>query len=63
MQNPTTQPTTTCGQHRILGYAFKAGRLACRGCGLPADYHETTDQTAERNRRDAAISDWIHDRS
>jgi hypothetical protein len=48
MRNRPTTPTTTCGQHRIQGYAFVAGLMVCRGCQLPASYHESIDQTLAR---------------
>lgn len=54
MQNRPATPTTTCGQHRILGYTFVAGTMVCRGCQLPAGYHETTDDTMARK----ATAEW-----
>lgn len=39
---------TTCGQHRILGYAFAADGMVCRGCGERADRHESNDETVAR---------------
>ena len=51
--NKPTLPKTTCGKHRTLGYAFKAGISVCRGCGLPADHHETFDETLARKQSEA----------
>jgi len=43
---------TTCGQHRIDGYAYSwengRSRLICRGCGLPDSAHETISETIAR---------------
>ena len=54
MRNTPTRPVTTCGQHRTLGYAFVAGLMVCRGCKLPADHHESTDETMARR----ATAEW-----
>jgi len=46
---------TECGKHRTLGYAFDGGRMVCRGCGLTAAKHETTDETLARKAARAVI--------
>lgn len=48
MQNTATRPKTSCGQHRTVGYAFVAGLMVCRGCGLHASEHESIDETQAR---------------
>ncbi len=52
--NQPTTPKTSCGQHRTLGYYFQAGLMVCRGCDLPASYHESTDETMARK----ATAEW-----
>lgn len=40
---------TTCGQHRILGYAAAGcNSLVCRGCGESDYLHEATAETVAR---------------
>lgn len=47
------EPTTTCGDHRILGYYVGAdGHWFCRGCHVSARDHETVDQTFLRHKRE-----------
>ena len=46
--------TTTCPEHRRVGYAYRwnsatrSSTLACKGCGLGPDQHETIAQTIAR---------------
>lgn len=39
-----------CQRHRYEGYAFNGKTWTCRACGEPQSRHETTDETAARNR-------------
>jgi len=44
--------TTTCPEHRKVGYAYSwhngASTLTCRACGLADTQHETIAQTIAR---------------
>ena len=45
---------STCGQHRVVGYAYtwsntaRRSVLTCRGCGEVEARHETFRETIER---------------
>jgi hypothetical protein len=54
MHNQPTRPTTTCNGPRTEGYAFVAGLMTCRKCGLLAVEHESIDDVAART----ATSEW-----
>lgn len=50
---------TTCGEHRITGYAYSfhngRSRLVCRACGLTDSQHETFAETIARHAAEKGI--------
>lgn len=50
---PTGETRVTCGGHRTLGLYFHEGRSLCRCCHLPAEQHESTDETVARKALEA----------
>lgn len=55
---------TTCGQHRVVGYAYKYDEAArrsllfCKGCGERDTVHETLRETVERTANEIYGDDW-----
>jgi hypothetical protein len=57
---PAGEARVTCGAHRRDGLALTrppgggTSRWTCRGCGLAADLHESTDETLARRQAEEA---------
>lgn len=53
-KEPHIMSKTTCGEHRVTGYAYrydnaaKRSTLVCRACGLADTQHETIAETIQR---------------
>lgn len=53
-KEPHIMAKTTCGEHRVTGYAYRydnstrRSSLVCRACGLPDTQHETIAETIQR---------------